>query len=146
MSEVREFETFRLGPTIMKTTISDNSHTILLNVANKVRKNKKLKVENDYRRSLAGNLAEEYAFRNAFSEKAKKIVEDRKEEEQPDIEVLEMDVDSIFTAEEIADMEIQIDNMNFDDLVDLGMYDENELEYIDVEDEDDIQQQINYQR
>ena len=28
--------------------------------------------------------------------------------------------------------------MNFDDLVDLGMYDENELEYIDVEDEDDI--------
>ena len=74
--------------------------------------------------------------------KAKKIVEDRKEEEQPDIEVLEMDVDSIFTAEEIADMEIQIDNMNFDDLVDLGMYDENELEYIDVEDEDDIHDEI----
>ena len=46
--------------------------------------------------------------------KAKKIVEDRKEEE-PDIEVLEMDVDSIFTAEEIHDMEIQIDNMTFDD-------------------------------
>ena len=74
--------------------------------------------------------------------KAKKIVEDRKEEEQPDIEVLEMDIDSIFTAEEIADMEIQIDNMNFDDLVDLGMYDENELEYIDVEDEDDIHDEI----
>ena len=53
-----------------------------------------------------------------------------------------MDVDSIFTAEEIADMEIQIDNMNFDDLVDLGMYDENELEYIDVEDEDDIHDEI----
>jgi hypothetical protein len=74
--------------------------------------------------------------------KAKKIVEDRKEEEKPEIEVLEMDVDSIFTPQDVADMEIQIDNMNFDDLVDLGMYDEEELEYIDVEDEDDIHDEI----
>ena len=76
----RPYETFRLGPVILKTTVSDNVHRILLNVSNKVRKNTKLKLENDYRKNLAGNLTEEYSFANAFSEKAEKIVNNELEE------------------------------------------------------------------
>ena len=71
----RPFETFRLGPVIMKTIISDDLHRILLNVSNKIRKNIKLKSQNDYRKNLAGNLTEEYNFNNAFTPKAEKIVD-----------------------------------------------------------------------
>ena len=72
----RPFETFTLGPVIMKTVISDHLHTILLNASNKVRKSKKLKLKNDYRKNLAGNLTEEYNFNNAFTPQAEKIVDD----------------------------------------------------------------------
>ena len=51
----RPFETFRLGPVIMKTIISDDLHRILLNVSNKIRKNIKLKSQNDYRIYLYEN-------------------------------------------------------------------------------------------
>ena len=64
------------GPYIVKSTISDELHKILLDTANKIRKNKKLKKDNDYRKSLAGNLAEEYSYANAFTSKEKKIVEE----------------------------------------------------------------------
>ncbi len=72
----RPYEAFRLGPVIMKTTISDETHRILLNVSNKIRKNTKLKLQNDYRKNLAGNLTEEYNFNNAFTTNAEKIVDD----------------------------------------------------------------------
>jgi len=75
-NHIRPYEVFRLGPVMMKTTISDDTHRILLNVSNKVRKSKKLKLQNDFRKNLAGNLTEEYSFANAFSEKAEKIVND----------------------------------------------------------------------
>jgi len=42
-NHIRPYEVFRLGPVMMKTTISDDTHRILLNVSNKVRKSKKLK-------------------------------------------------------------------------------------------------------
>ena len=90
-----------------------------------------------------GDTTKKNKTSNKYHYKAKEIVERRRlAEEDADIEVLEMDVDSIFTAEEITDMEIQIDNMDFDDLVDLGMYDEDELIYIDDEDEGDIHDDI----
>ena len=90
-----------------------------------------------------GDTTKKNKTSNKYHYKAKEIVERRRlAEEDADIEVLEMDVDSIFTAEEIADMEIQIDNMDFDDLVDLGMYDEDELMYVDDEDEGDIHDDI----
>ena len=38
-NNIRPYEAFRLGPVIMKTTISDVLHRILLNVSNKIRKN-----------------------------------------------------------------------------------------------------------
>ena len=72
----RPYETFILGPVIMKTVISDHTHTILLNASNKVRKSKKRKLKNDYRKNLAGNLTEEYNFNNAFTPQAEKIVDD----------------------------------------------------------------------
>jgi len=75
-NQVRPYEAFRLGPAIMKTTITDTTHRILLNVSNKIRKNKQLKSKNDYRRNLAGNLSEEYNFNNAFTSKGEKIVDD----------------------------------------------------------------------
>ena len=64
------------GPYIIRSTISDELHKILLDTANKVRKSKKLKKDNDYRKSLAGNLAEEYSYANAFTPKQEKIVEE----------------------------------------------------------------------
>lgn len=64
------------GPYIIRSTISDELHKILLDTANKIRKNKKLKKDNDYRKSLAGNLAEEYSYANAFTPKQEKIVEE----------------------------------------------------------------------
>ena len=80
-----------------------------------------------------GETTKKNKTNSKYHYKAKKILEDRKEEE-PEIEVLEMDVDSIFTPEDVADMEIQIDNMTFDDMIDLGMYEDDEL--VDVEDEE----------
>ena len=64
------------GPYIIRSTISDELHKILLDTANKVRKSKKLKKDNDYRKSLAGNLTEEYSYANAFTPKQEKIVEE----------------------------------------------------------------------
>ena len=57
-------------------------------------------------------------------------------EEENEYDVLEMD-HHVFSNEEIADMENQIDAMTFDDLVDLDMYDEDELEDFESADEDD---------
>ena len=73
----RQFNIFRnFGPYIIRSTISDELHKILLDTANKIRKNKKLKKDNDYRKSLAGNLTEEYSYDNAFTPKQEKIVEE----------------------------------------------------------------------
>ena len=64
------------GPYITKSTISDELYKILLDTANKIRKNKKLKKDNDYRKALAGNLTEEYSYANAFTTKEEKIVDE----------------------------------------------------------------------
>ena len=64
------------GPYIVKTTISDELHGILLRTANKIRKNKKLKKTNDYRHRLAGNLKEEYSYEGAFTKEEERIVEE----------------------------------------------------------------------
>ena len=64
----------RFGPYILQTTISDELYDILLKVAYKIRKNKKLKKENDYRKHLAGNLSEEYSYDNAFNKREDFIV------------------------------------------------------------------------
>ena len=73
----REFNVHRnFGPYIVRSTISDELHKILLDTANKIRKNKKLKKDNDYRKNLAGNLTEEYSYANAFTAKEEKIVEE----------------------------------------------------------------------
>ena len=73
----REFNITRnFGPYIVRSKISDELHKILLDTANKIRKNKKLKKDNDYRKSLAGNLTEEYSYANAFTAKEEKIVEE----------------------------------------------------------------------
>ena len=66
--------TQKLGPYICLTSISDETHDILLSVCNKIRKDKKLKKDNDYRHRLAGNLKEEYNYDNAFTTKQKEIV------------------------------------------------------------------------
>ena len=66
--------TQKLGPYICLTSISDETHDILLSVGNKIRKDKKLKKDNDYRHRLAGNLKEEYNYDNAFTTKQKEIV------------------------------------------------------------------------
>ena len=72
----REFKIHKnFGPYIVRTTISDELHEILLNTANKIRKNKKLKKDNDYRKALAGNLTEEYSYANAFTPKQEFVVE-----------------------------------------------------------------------
>tara|TARA_B100000424_G_scaffold174379_1_gene134635 strand:+ start:79 stop:777 length:699 start_codon:yes stop_codon:yes gene_type:complete len=73
----REFNIHRnFGPYVVRSTISDELHKILLDTANKIRKNKKLKKDNDYRKNLAGNLTEEYSYANAFTAKEEKIVEE----------------------------------------------------------------------
>ena len=72
----RRFEYFPIGTYLVKSSISDELHKILLDTANKIRKSKKLKKDNDYRKSLAGNLAEEYSYTNAFTAQEDKIVEE----------------------------------------------------------------------
>ena len=57
------------------------------------------------------------------------------EEETLDMEVLEMDVDAIFTPEVIADMEVEVDGMEFDDLKQLDVFDKEELDDFDASDE-----------
>jgi len=64
------------GPYIIRSTISDELHKILLDTAFKIRKDKKLKKDNDYRKRLAGNLTEEYSYVNAFTTKQEQIVEE----------------------------------------------------------------------
>ena len=64
------------GPYIMQTTISEELHNILLKNAKKIRKNKKLKLQNDYRNKLAGNLKEEYSYNGAFTNKEMSIIDD----------------------------------------------------------------------
>ena len=72
----RQFNWFRnFGPYIVQSTISDELHQILLGTANKIRKNKKLKLKNDYRHKLAGNLSEEYSYSGAFTDKEEFIVD-----------------------------------------------------------------------
>ena len=63
------------GPYILKTTISDELHKILLDSAYKVRENKKLKNKNDYRKKLAGNLSEEYSYSNIFTKEQEEFVD-----------------------------------------------------------------------
>ena len=71
----REFKYERsFGPYIVKTTISDELHKILLDTAYKIRKDKTLKKNNDYRKKLAGNLKEEYSYNNCFTKKEDQIV------------------------------------------------------------------------
>ena len=72
----REIKTLtsKIGPYICLTSISDELHDIFLNVGNKIRKNKFLKQQNDYRKRLAGNIKEEYSYANAFTQKQKQIV------------------------------------------------------------------------
>ena len=53
-----------------------------------------------------------------------------------------MDVDSIFTPEEVADMEIEIDTMQFSDLENLGVFDQEELDDFAMSDELDIHDNI----
>ena len=72
----RKFEYLPIGTYVLRSTISDELHEILLRCANKVRKNEKLKKDNDYRKSLAGNLSEEYSYANAFTKKEEKIVDE----------------------------------------------------------------------
>ena len=62
------------GPYIVHTTISDELHDLLLKSAYKIRKDKKLKVANDYRKKLAGNLTEEYSYANIFTLEQRKLV------------------------------------------------------------------------
>lgn len=50
------------GPYIMQTTMSQEMIDIMLGAGSKIRKNKKLKKQKDFRKKLAGNIAEEYAF------------------------------------------------------------------------------------
>ena len=64
----------KFGPYVVKSTISDELHKILLDTAYKIRKNKKLKKDNDYRKKLAGNLSEEYSYANAFTPEEDRIV------------------------------------------------------------------------
>ena len=60
------------GPLIIKSTISDELHKILLTVAEQLRNgthpNKDINTKtNDFRNHLAGNLAEEYSYEGAFT-------------------------------------------------------------------------------
>ena len=64
----REFKFHRpFGPYISECKLSDESHQILIKGAEKIRKNRKLQKQNDYRHRLAGNLSEEYNYDNALS-------------------------------------------------------------------------------
>ena len=73
----REFKFERnFGPYIVKTTMSDELYDILLKGAYKIKKNKKTRKDNDYRDSLAGNLAEEYHYGNILTPEEDHIVSD----------------------------------------------------------------------
>jgi len=73
----RRFDYIRnFGPYIVKSKISDELHKILLDTANKIRKDKNLKIKNDYRKRLAGNLKEEYSYDGAFTKREEAIVEE----------------------------------------------------------------------
>ena len=78
MSKVgRKMQWFRpWGPPVVQTTISDELQAILLKGGNKIRKSSKLKKQNDYRKRLAGNIKEEYAFNNCWSKKEESIVKE----------------------------------------------------------------------
>ena len=78
MSRVgRDFTVERnFGPYIVRSTISDELYDILLKGAYKIKKNKNKRKDNDYRKSLAGNLSEEYHYGNIFTPEEDRIVED----------------------------------------------------------------------
>ena len=78
MSKVgRKMQWFRpWGPPVVQTTISDELQAILLKGGNKIRKSATLKKQNDYRKRLAGNIKEEYAFSNCWSKKEESIVKE----------------------------------------------------------------------
>src|SRR5210317_2016647 len=66
--EKRLFNWFKpFGPYIVKTTISNEMYETLLDATNKIRKNKKLRKEYDWRNKLAGNIKEEYAVDKILS-------------------------------------------------------------------------------
>ena len=75
--EMRYYTPF--GPVIMRSTISDELHELLLRTANQLRDgthpNKKInKKTNDYRGRLAGCLSEEYSYDKAFTPSEDKII------------------------------------------------------------------------
>ena len=71
----REFKFHRpFGPYISECYLSDESHQILIRGAEKIRKNRKLQKQNDYRHRLAGNLTEEYNYDNALTKEESAIV------------------------------------------------------------------------
>tara|TARA_Y100001972_G_C7588689_1_gene295141 strand:+ start:51 stop:770 length:720 start_codon:yes stop_codon:yes gene_type:complete len=73
----REFNADRpFGPYIVRSTISDELHKILLDTAYKIKKDSTLRKKNDYRKSLAGNLKEEYSYSGAFTKEQDRIVEE----------------------------------------------------------------------
>tara|TARA_B100001063_G_scaffold88395_1_gene82236 strand:- start:978 stop:1706 length:729 start_codon:yes stop_codon:yes gene_type:complete len=68
------------GPVIMESTISDETHKILLSRADQLREgthpNKDINAEtNDYRNKLAGCLSEEYSYAKAFTKEEMETVE-----------------------------------------------------------------------
>ena len=71
----REFKFHRpFGPYVAECKLSDESHQILLKGGEKIKKNRKLQKQNDYRTRLAGNLEEEYSYNNALSKDEMSIV------------------------------------------------------------------------
>jgi hypothetical protein len=64
----------KFGPGIMKSQISDNVFNILNTCADKVREDEKLKIENDHRTQLAGNLSEEYNFEKVFTKDEDELI------------------------------------------------------------------------
>ena len=67
------------GPYIMQTTMSQEMMDILLGAGSLIRKSKKLKKEKDFRKKLAGNLSEEYAFtidKKTFTAKEWEIIKE----------------------------------------------------------------------
>ena len=79
MNQVKWYAPF--GPVIMEYRISDELHNILITRADQLRDgthpNSDINAEtNDYRRSLAGCLSEEYSYKKAFTEEDDKFVND----------------------------------------------------------------------
>lgn len=73
----RQFEVAtHFGPVIVKSKISTELSDILLNTAYKIRNDEKLKKENDYRKNVGGHITEIYSYKNSFTSKEEKIVDE----------------------------------------------------------------------